>query len=71
MSNTYQGNILEGKSDLVIQHYGVIGMKWGVHRARRYASKNEKLQKKAYQPFHYILMLLQNNTFFHSLTQKF
>ena len=29
------------------QHYGVKGMKWGVHRARRKMEKNEKLRKKA------------------------
>lgn len=47
--STYQGNILEGKSDLVIQHYGVIGMKWGVHRAKQYANKRDELEKKAYK----------------------
>lgn len=30
-----------------LRHYGVVGMKWGVHRARRKNAKNEKLRKKA------------------------
>ena len=30
-----------------LQHYGVLGMKWGVHRATRKVSKNEKLIDKA------------------------
>lgn len=30
-----------------LMHYGVLGMKWGVHRATRKASSNERLQKKA------------------------
>lgn len=33
--------------DETLQHYGVKGMKWGVHRARRKMEKNEKLRKKA------------------------
>ena len=32
-----------------LQHYGVLGMKWGVHRARRKDSRNEKLERKAYK----------------------
>lgn len=30
-----------------LQHYGVVGMKWGVTRAIRKASRNEKLTNKA------------------------
>ena len=40
---------LHDKSDLVLKHYGVIGMKWGVSKAAHYASKNDKLLKKAYK----------------------
>lgn len=30
-----------------LAHYGVLGMKWGVHRANRKISKNQKLERKA------------------------
>lgn len=30
-----------------LAHYGVVGMKWGVHKATRKAARNEKLEKKA------------------------
>ena len=32
-----------------LQHYGVLGMKWGVHRAKRKEAQNSRLQKKAYK----------------------
>lgn len=38
---------LQYVDDETLQHYGVKGMKWGVHRARRKMEKNEKLRKKA------------------------
>lgn len=31
-----------------LYHYGVLGMKWGVHRARRKYEQNKKLQRKAF-----------------------
>ena len=34
-------------SDGELYHYGVPGMRWGVHRARRKLEANEKLRKKA------------------------
>ena len=33
--------------DNELQHYGVVGMKWGVRRARKKAARVEKLKKKA------------------------
>lgn len=30
-----------------LRHYGVVGMKWGVHRAQRKQAANERLKKKA------------------------
>lgn len=30
-----------------LEHYGVVGMKWGIHKARRLSSRNEKLKVKA------------------------
>ena len=33
--------------DNELQHYAVVGMKWGVHRARKKAARVEKLKKKA------------------------
>lgn len=33
--------------DDYLEHYGVLGMKWGVHRAERKSKKNYKLAKKA------------------------
>lgn len=37
-----EDNILENE----LYHYGVLGMKWGVHRARKNSAKAEKYQKK-------------------------
>lgn len=49
MSDTYHGSTSDNTNDLILQHYGVIGMKWGVSKARRYASKHDKLLRKAYK----------------------
>lgn len=40
-------NYSYGYTDEDLMHYGVVGMKWGVRRAVRRRSANEKLHKKA------------------------
>lgn len=46
MSDYYMFNGRLYSSD-ELQHYGVLGMKWGVHRARSKSASNERLSKKA------------------------
>ena len=41
----YIGRDTESDSDL--EHFGVLGMKWGVHRAKANVSKNTRLNEKA------------------------
>lgn len=41
-------NVLYYETD-ELYHYGVLGMKWGVHKARRKNDANERLQNKAFK----------------------
>ena len=36
-------------NDLELQHYGVLGMKWGVRKAARKSEANKRLREKALQ----------------------
>lgn len=47
MNNLWEYNGVPENNDY-LEHYGVLGMKWGVHRARRILSRNpsEKKRKK-------------------------
>lgn len=46
---TDNGNFYLVPSDTELYHYGVVGMRWGVRRARSKIAKNEKLANKALQ----------------------
>ncbi len=40
-------NLYWVSSNNELRHYGVLGMKWGVHRANRKTAKNVRLERKA------------------------
>lgn len=44
VNNEYYGKSNESKDD--IKHYGVLGMKWGIHRAKVYQRKADKARAR-------------------------